>query len=180
MSLKIKLKAFSFIELMIVVILVTIIALVAFVNFWNQSWKARNSQRMDSLWKYSTSIVSAMAEEKIHSLPDCSYWSWTSVWFSDLNNNWIADNWEPLIEKTCKFSQTFITNNWLQDRISENGALQDPLTKDYYDYAISNNWIFWSEKVWSDFQLRSYLETEFWDSDVFFSWNYSSTLIPIY
>ena len=164
--------------IIVVIVVIAIISIVALVNFWEQSWKARNSMRMDTLWKISTAITSAITSEQIWNYPDCIN-SWAVIWFSDINSNDIADLWEPILNKTCKLNTEFINNNNLQRTIIWKQALTDPKTNEYYDYWIAHLWTIGSEIIWKEFQLKATLETATTETETFVTGNYSNDMIPL-
>lgn len=49
-------KGFTVIELVVIVVLIAVISVVAFVYFWNQALKARNSMRKDTVTKISMAV----------------------------------------------------------------------------------------------------------------------------
>lgn len=78
-------KWFSLIELLVVIVLIWITSVIVFVNFGNQTPKARNAMRLDNSWKILKAFQLQQLEEKIPS-NSCLSWSseytltWTLSW----------------------------------------------------------------------------------------------------
>jgi len=87
---------FSLIELLVVIILIAIISVIAWVNFKNQTPKARNAMRFDSSSKILTAFQLANLEEKI-SQSSCINGSnpYTLTWTLSWTGCNIILDWSP-------------------------------------------------------------------------------------
>jgi len=124
------------IELLIVIVLIWIISVVAFINFWNQTPNARNAMRLDASSKIQTAFQISNLEETI---PSTSCLSWSSEYTLSWTISWtwchISLNW----------SQEF--KNFLNN-FKITWTFQDPLneTKWFDDFLYEFNYKLWSSQ----------------------------------
>ena len=121
-------KAFSLVEVLIVIVLVAIIMVIAFVNFWSQSPKARNAIREDTSSKIRIAYGSSYISEQLSS--SCANWTlpvvyswrtnfsgchvtldWSNSWTLFLNALWVS--WKMIEQNSAlpSYEFTYLKNS---------------------------------------------------------------------
>ena len=79
-----KQKAFSLVEVLVVIVLVAIMSIIAFVNFWSQSPLARNAMRADTSSKVRIAYLQSFTDERFNQASSTC----ASVWATPVTYSW--------------------------------------------------------------------------------------------
>lgn len=135
-------KAFTMVELLIVLTIVAILTTVWFLSYSSTLYESRNWARIADMWNLKVSLKNYKLKSGSYPLPWNSF-SITNYW-SGIITQWFLDEDVSIQEITKK--------------------PKDPLVKDkYYSYSISNNKLF--------FQIAMTLEWQA-NSKSFVDWDY--------
>lgn len=137
-------KAFTLVELVVVITILSILATITFVSYGLYTSNARDSVRISDIENIDKSLNLFNIEHWFFPEPDGSYfitYSWSIAW-----TQWYF--WEDLLRKTQELSKVPV----------------DPLTGSNYAYSVTNN----KKEV----QFASILENQeiIWFSNVFWWW----------
>lgn len=159
-----KKQAFTLIELLITLIILSILWLIAFFTLSWYSTSARDSARISDISRMRTSIELFNVEWWKYPLPtnfvEVTY-SWATVW-----KQWIF--WETMKVNTNKL-----------DRIPV-----DPISESYYTYSLTQKWNefeLWGIMEWNDITQNylNFYQANAWtlQARAYVSWNYNKMLI---
>ncbi len=137
-------KAFTFVELMIVITILAILAAIWFANYSSNIWDTRNTTRISALNHLKSSLKSYMQDKAIYPLP----WD-----FFSLTNSWklVAKQW--FINEQVSLSNI--------DTIPK-----DPYKDDYYVYSRFKNR--------TKMQLAATIEDETTPLKAYLVWDFKS------
>lgn len=151
-------------ELLIVITIIAILALTVFIYFWEESMKARNAVRIDTLNKVRDVMYFYQND----------HWNFPKEWTNDVVDiyvdnqepwdNWYESysTWDLIFSKNSNFDKT-IWGWTIWTRI--NWVLEDPTStyssKVYYKYWTNYSWFYWEEKfIWNKFEIATVLEEQ--------------------
>jgi len=137
-------NAFTLVELIVVITILSILGTIAFISYWMYTSSARDSVRISDIDNINKSLNLFNIEHWFYPEPDWSYfinYSWSIAW-----TQWYF--WDDLLRKTQKLSKVPV----------------DPLTGSNYAYSVTNN----KKEV----QFASILENHesVWFSNIFWWW----------
>lgn len=137
-------RAFTLVELIVVITILSILGTIAFVSYWLYTSNARDSVRISDIENINKSLNIFNIEHWFFPEPDGPHfisYSWSIAW-----TQWYF--WEDLLRKTQKLSKVPV----------------DPLTGSNYAYSVTNN----KKEV----QFASILENHesVWFSNIFWWW----------
>ena len=123
-----KKKAFTLIEILIVLVLVWVVSTITFLDFWTQSPKARNATRLDTSAKVRLAYQIANIEEKVN-FKDCN-----SVWASLVVYSWRTSQGCNIKINSSSSWQLFLKS------LNITNTIQDPNSPDFdYDFTYLKN-----------------------------------------
>ncbi len=136
-------KAFTLVELIVVITILAILATVAFVSLWGQTDNARNTIKKDNLAKLTTSIENARINTvMLSSFIDPTWWTWSRL------------------DSTAQIWWTWVTA-WVDyDAWDVNIRILDMKAADFKDW--NHNYKYWyTFKKWWKYELAATIKQ--WD-----------------
>jgi len=164
---KLQNKAFTLVELLVVITILAIISVVAYQNFWSAVWKAVSGRKIQDISTIETSLQQYKTNKNYYPAVDL-YNATTNMWWY---NSWttanisntlkVTKNWEEVTSIIWADSKwwwrvywTWTLNTkqiWAKWTISQETLWKQYLTKDLFDPEI------WDIKVWSDKMIDSWI-----------------------
>ena len=123
-------RAFTLVELLVVISILAILWTIAFLSFWWFSSKARDSNRISDTTNLSKWIELYQVQSWIYPTPEQITWTWI-IWTTQVAYLWTIQN---QISTLAKISKTPI----------------DPLSNSYY--------IYWTTADYKQYQIATTLE----------------------
>jgi prepilin-type N-terminal cleavage/methylation domain-containing protein len=139
-----KIKAFTFVELIVAIVILAILATIWFMNYSSNISETRNSSRISNLSSLKSILNSYKQDKSIYPIP------WDSF---NITNSWM------LVAKQWFLNEKVSLSNI--DSIPK-----DPYKDDYYVYSRFKNY----EK----YQLAATLESDWEPYKAYLVWNYNS------
>lgn len=151
--------AFTFVELMVVVTILSILLIIAFISIQDYSKSSRNSVRVTDIWIMKQSLWIFEVETwkyPIPTNPEEITYKWWLLWYQ-----WTFD--ETVKQNLDNLSKVPV----------------DPLFENQYDYSVINNqtkYQLWTIMEWWVFTNNSIISTtyalDYWDIKSYITWNY--------
>ena len=130
---KYKIKAFTLVELIIVITILAILATIWFMSFQSYTMSARDWKRMSDLWEVRKWLEIHRTKNSLLPNPDIKYVTIETSWWNTLSLQWYV--WTTVL-KELKWNSDF----------------KDPLNKENYTYIVNDNK--------TKYQLLTYLEED--------------------
>lgn len=163
-----KKKAFTLVELLVVITILAIISVVAYQNFWWAVDKAVSGRKISDVSTIETSLQQYKVDKNYYPTPSIYNWttnlwwynSWTTAFPSNTIDIW-TKNWEEILTLDSLTSIwggiVYWTWTWTGKQIwakwtmSRDIIWKKYLSKDLYDPEV------WDIKVWSDKMIEKWL-----------------------
>lgn len=162
---KLQNRAFTLVELLVVITILAIISVVAYQNFWSAVWKAVSGRKIQDISTIETSLSQYKIDKNYYPTVD-TYNNTTNMWWysswttANISNTLIVSktweevtainsaNWWWIVYGTWTWNTIQIWAKWT---ISQETLWKQYLTKDLYDPEI------WDIKVWSKKMIDSWI-----------------------
>lgn len=151
--------AFTFVELMVVVTILSILLIIAFISIQDYSKSSRNSVRVTDIWIIKQSLWIFEVETwkyPISTNPEEITYKWWLIWYQGTFDEKVKMNLDNLSKVPI-----------------------DPLFENEYDYSVINNqtkYQLWTIMEWWVFTNNTILSTtyalDYWDINSYVTWNY--------
>jgi prepilin-type N-terminal cleavage/methylation domain-containing protein len=158
LNMKMKNKAFTLVELLVVITILAIISVVAYQNFWWAVSKAVSWRKISDVATIETSLQQYKVDKNYY--PAVWTWSTTNMWWYDYNveatqSNTISVvlNWSEIQEISDAnwwwrvMNLDWTQQIWAKGTISQEELGKAYLTRDLYDPEV------WDLKVWGSWKM---------------------------
>lgn len=129
MKIRLNTKAFTLVELIVVITILAVLASIAFISIWNVTWDARNAKRTNDLSSISTAIRQRV---EINWMPISNAVSSVSSWTVMLSSAYIA--WRIISDNDLEYMAWDVAYDQIQIKRSE---FQDPNGIPYIIWATN-------------------------------------------